>query len=143
MFFLYDLERTITLHPFYFGPHMRDYLIHKLLTDVEGTCTGRYYIICVLDAYNISMGKILPGSGLAEFTISYRAVVWRPFKGETVCIGAPHECISEGIVMARTIADLMAVLGVSVYRLTASLLRLASSVSSPMSAHCLSLCPPT
>ncbi|KAK6532984.1 DNA-directed RNA polymerase II subunit [Arthrobotrys megalospora] len=84
MFFLYDLERTITLHPFYFGPHMRDYLIHKLLTDVEGTCTGRYYIICVLDAYNISMGKILPGSGLAEFTISYRAVVWRPFKGETV-----------------------------------------------------------
>ncbi|KAK6338208.1 DNA-directed RNA polymerase II subunit [Orbilia blumenaviensis] len=84
MFFLYDLERTITLHPFYFGPHMREYLINKLLTDVEGTCTGRYYIICVLDAYNISMGKILPGSGLAEFTISYRAVVWRPFKGETV-----------------------------------------------------------
>ncbi|KAF3154495.1 DNA-directed RNA polymerase II subunit [Orbilia oligospora] len=84
MFFLYDLERTITLHPYYFGPHMREYLINKLLTDVEGTCTGRYYIICVLDAYNISMGKILPGSGLAEFTISYRAVVWRPFKGETV-----------------------------------------------------------
>lgn len=84
MFFLYDLEKTITLHPSYFGPHMRDYLIHKLLTDVEGTCTGRYYIICVLDAYNMSMGKILPGSGVAEFTISYRAVVWRPFKGETV-----------------------------------------------------------
>ena len=84
MFFLYDLDRTITLHPSYFGPHMRDYLIHKLLTDVEGTCTGRYYIICVLDAYNISPGKIIPSSGVAEFTVNYRAVVWRPFKGETV-----------------------------------------------------------
>lgn len=27
---------------------------------------------------------MLPGSGLAEFNVRYRAVVWRPFKGETV-----------------------------------------------------------
>ncbi|KAH0559509.1 DNA-directed RNA polymerase II subunit [Trichoglossum hirsutum] len=84
MFFLYELERVITLHPSFFGPRMREYLVNKLLTDVEGTCTGRYYIICVMDAYEISAGRIVPSSGVAEFTVNYRAVVWRPFKGETV-----------------------------------------------------------
>jgi len=54
------------------------------MKDVEGTCTGRYYIISILDTFQISEGKILPGSGLAEFTVGYKAVVWRPFKGETV-----------------------------------------------------------
>lgn len=37
-----------------------------------------------MDAYDISLGRIVPGSGIAEFTVSYKAVVWRPFKGETV-----------------------------------------------------------
>ncbi|KAI9681155.1 MAG: DNA-directed RNA polymerase II subunit [Caeruleum heppii] len=84
MFFLYDLSRTITLHPSFFGPRIREYLMNKLLEDVEGTCTGRYFIICVVDAHDISEGRIVPGSAVAEFTVSYRAVVWRPFKGETV-----------------------------------------------------------
>jgi DNA-directed RNA polymerase II subunit RPB7 len=87
MFFLYELERVITLHPSFFGPRMREYLVNKLLADVEGTCTGRYYIICVMDAYEISAGRIVPSSGVAEFTVNYRAVVWRPFKGETVRCG--------------------------------------------------------
>jgi DNA-directed RNA polymerase II subunit RPB7 len=84
MFFSCELERTITLHPSFFGPRMQEYLHHKLIADVEGTCTGNYYIICVMNAYDISLGRILPGSGTAEFTVNYRAVVWRPFKGETV-----------------------------------------------------------
>jgi DNA-directed RNA polymerase II subunit RPB7 len=84
MFFLYELERTITLHPSFFGPRMNEYLTNKLLQDVEGTCTGRYYIICVMDTMEVSEGRIVPSSGVAEFTVQYRAVVWRPFKGETV-----------------------------------------------------------
>jgi DNA-directed RNA polymerase II subunit RPB7 len=63
---------------------MHELVTHKLLKDVEGTCTGRYYIITIMDTVNISEGRILPGSGLAEFNVNYRAVVWRPFKGETV-----------------------------------------------------------
>ena len=54
-----------------------DYLIHKLLTDVEGTCTGRFYIICVLDTYNISMGKIIPGS-TSTISGAARAIVRTP-----------------------------------------------------------------
>jgi DNA-directed RNA polymerase II subunit RPB7 len=65
---------------------MHELVTGKLLKDVEGTCTGRYYIITVMDTFDVSEGRILPGSGLAEFTVKYRAVVWRPFKGETVCM---------------------------------------------------------
>ena len=84
MYFLYELERVITLHPSFFGPRVKEYLTNRLLEDVEGTCTGQYYIICVMDAYDISEGRVVPGSAVAEYTVHYRAVVWRPFKGETV-----------------------------------------------------------
>jgi SHS2 domain found in N terminus of Rpb7p/Rpc25p/MJ0397 len=66
---------------------MRTYLKRKLLSDVEGTCTGQYgYIICVLDNHKIDIGagKIVPGVGLAEFTVKYQAIIFKPFKGEVV-----------------------------------------------------------
>ena len=63
---------------------MRDYLIHKLHSDVEGSCTGSFFIICVIDHEAITLGKIIPGRGDAEFTIHYKAIVYRPFRGETV-----------------------------------------------------------
>jgi DNA-directed RNA polymerase II subunit RPB7 len=66
---------------------MRTYLKHKLLSDVEGTCSGQYgYIICVLDHQKIDIGagKIVPGVGLAEFTVNYQAIIFKPFKGEVV-----------------------------------------------------------
>ncbi|EPX71505.1 DNA-directed RNA polymerase complex II subunit Rpb7 [Schizosaccharomyces osmophilus] len=86
-FFLKELSLTITLHPSYFGPRMQDYLKAKLLADVEGTCSGQYgYIICVLDSntINIDKGRVVPGQGYAEFEVKYRAVLWRPFRGEVV-----------------------------------------------------------
>lgn len=89
MFFLHNLERRVTLHPSYFGRNMHELVTSKLLKDVEGTCAGNYYIISIMDTFDISEGRILPGSGLAEFTVGYRAVVWRPFKGETVCAVLP------------------------------------------------------
>lgn len=61
------------------------------MEDVEGTCTGQFYIICVMDTdtQDFSEGRVVPGSAVAEYTVHYRAVVWRPFKGETV--GLPVE----------------------------------------------------
>ncbi|ODV87513.1 hypothetical protein CANARDRAFT_21465 [[Candida] arabinofermentans NRRL YB-2248] len=88
MFFIKDLSLNLTLHPSYFGVQMNQYLRQKLLTDVEGTCTGQFgYIVCVLDSMSIDTGKgrIVPGNqGYAEFEVKYRAVVWKPFKGEVV-----------------------------------------------------------
>ncbi|KAK7677993.1 DNA-directed RNA polymerase II subunit [Cerrena zonata] len=33
---------------------------------------------------DVGKGRIIPGSGMAEFEVKYRAVVWKPFKGEVV-----------------------------------------------------------
>ena len=88
MFFIHFLEHVLTLHPSFFGSQVKEYLTQKLLDDVEGICTGDYYIVCVMDTYDISEGRVLPGSGLAEYTIMYRAIVWKPFKGETVWLSA-------------------------------------------------------
>ncbi|KAI8977118.1 Rna polymerase II [Mycotypha africana] len=85
MFFLKELTHTISLHPSYFGPNMQSQIREKLLIDVEGTCTGRYgYLITVLSVNTVDKGKILPGSGLAEFKISYQAILFKPFKGEVL-----------------------------------------------------------
>lgn len=89
MFFLHNLERRVTLHPSYFGRNMHELVTTKLLKDVEGTCTGNYYIIAIMDTFDVSEGRILPGSGMSEFTVGYRAVVWRPFKGEVVRYNFP------------------------------------------------------
>lgn len=96
MFFLHSMERRVLLHPSYFGRNMHDLVTAKLVWDVEGHLAGDYYVIAVMDAFDVSEGRILPGSGQAEFTVGYRAVVWRPFKGEVVrlltrtiqCIGS-------------------------------------------------------
>ncbi|KAG9255074.1 DNA-directed RNA polymerase II subunit-like protein [Emericellopsis cladophorae] len=84
MFFLRNMERRVTLHPSFFCKDAHDLVIDNLLRDVEGSCSGNYYIISIMDTFDISEGRILPGTGMAEFTVGYRAVVWRPFKGETV-----------------------------------------------------------
>ena len=84
MFFLHELERTITLHPSFFGPRVKDYLTARLQEDVEGTCNGSYYIVCVVDISETSEGRVVPGSAVAEYTVKYRTVVWRLFKGQTV-----------------------------------------------------------
>lgn len=87
MFFLLDMTHTIILHPSFFGPRIREYLKTKLLSDVEGKCDGQYgYIICVVESgdLDIGRGKIMTGRGSAEFVVKYRAIVWKPFKGEVV-----------------------------------------------------------
>ncbi|KAI5302553.1 ubiquitin-specific protease doa4 [Ascosphaera pollenicola] len=84
MFFIHFLEHVVSVHPKYFGANVKDYILQQLHDEVEGICTGEYFIICVMDTCEISEGRVVPGSGWAEYTIVYRAVIWKPFKGETV-----------------------------------------------------------
>lgn len=51
---------------------------------MEGDCNGEFYTICILDVTDISKGRVLPGTAEAMFTLSYRAIVWKPFRGETL-----------------------------------------------------------
>ena len=41
-------------------------------------------IVAVLSIDDISEPKIVPGTGFAQYNVGYRAIVWRPFKGEVV-----------------------------------------------------------
>lgn len=64
---------------------MTEFLKAKLYSDVEGTCSGEFgYIIAVVRIEDIGQGLVLSGSGHAEFVIRYRAIVFKPFKGQVV-----------------------------------------------------------
>jgi len=85
MFFIKELTHTILLHPSYFGPRMVEYLESKLASDVEGTCSGKFgYIISVLAVIDVGKGMVVSGTGQAEFVARYRAIVFKPFKGEVL-----------------------------------------------------------
>ncbi|KFO72581.1 DNA-directed RNA polymerase II subunit RPB7, partial [Cuculus canorus] len=60
-----SLEHEILLHPRYFGPNLLTTVKQKLFTEVEGTCTGN-------------------GRGFVLYPVKYKAIVFRPFKGEVV-----------------------------------------------------------
>jgi len=80
-----DLTHRILLHPSFFGPQMEKFLENKLYADVEGTCSGAYgYIIAVISIIDIGQGVVMSGTGQAEFVTTYRAIVFKPFKGEVV-----------------------------------------------------------
>ena len=52
---------------------------------MEGTCSGRFgYIIAVASIEDIGSGRIQEGIGMAEYIVRYKAIVFKPFKGEVV-----------------------------------------------------------
>ena len=54
-----------------------------MFTEVEGTCTGKHgFVIAVTTIDNIGLGAIQPGRGFALYPVKYKAIVFRPFKGE-------------------------------------------------------------
>uniref|UniRef100_A0A4W3GG72 DNA-directed RNA polymerase subunit n=1 Tax=Callorhinchus milii TaxID=7868 RepID=A0A4W3GG72_CALMI len=80
-----SLEHEILLHPRYFGPNLLNTVKQKLFTEVEGTCTGKYgFVIAVTTIDNIGAGVIQPGRGFVLYPVKYKAIVFRPFKGEVV-----------------------------------------------------------
>jgi DNA-directed RNA polymerase II subunit RPB7 len=75
----------MTLHPSFFNPMIRDYLYNELLRSVEGTLQGDYYVICIFDtSMVISEGMVIPGTGRVEYMVNYKAVCFKPFRGEVV-----------------------------------------------------------
>jgi DNA-directed RNA polymerase II subunit RPB7 len=84
MFFVKELEHRIDLHPSFFSSSAMQFIKDKLYQDVEGTNTGTHMIIAVLQIDDVSEPKIAPGTGFAQYNVGYRALVWRPFRGEVV-----------------------------------------------------------
>ncbi|CAO1407974.1 unnamed protein product [Diamesa serratosioi] len=85
MFYHISLEHEILLHPRYFGPQLLDTVRQKLYTEVEGTCTGKYgFVIAVTSINDIGSGIIQAGQGFVVYPVKYKAIVFRPFKGEVL-----------------------------------------------------------
>jgi DNA-directed RNA polymerase II subunit RPB7 len=73
------------MHPKTFGPNLRKTIIEKLNQDVEGTCSGQYgFIIFVTAVQDIGAGVIQEGTGMVDFQVTYKAIVFRPFRNEVV-----------------------------------------------------------
>ena len=48
---------------------------------MEGTCTGRYgYIIKVVSVLDVGQGRVMQGTGLAQFHSKYQAIVLKPVR---------------------------------------------------------------
>lgn len=57
----------------------------KLYLEVEGNCTGKYgFVVAVTTIDNIGAGVIQPGQGFVVYPVKYKAIVFRPFKGEVL-----------------------------------------------------------
>lgn len=109
---------------------MLSFLENKLYSDVEGTCSGQFgYIIAVVSVLDIGKGMVLSGSGQAEFITRYRAIVFKPFKGEVVD-GVVNNVNKVCYFSALVIALLIRVLdGILCRRRAAHSIRISSSMS--------------
>jgi DNA-directed RNA polymerase subunit E'/Rpb7 len=57
--------------------HIYEYCIHKFVC--------RYgFVIAVTSIDNIGAGLIQPGQGFVVYPVKYKAIVFRPFKGEVL-----------------------------------------------------------
>ncbi|CAJ0954900.1 unnamed protein product, partial [Mesorhabditis belari] len=85
MFYHLALDHEVSLHPKYFGPQLHDTIKNKLFSEVEGTCTGKYgFVIAVTTIDTIGHGIIQPGRGCVIYPVKYKAIVFRPFKGQVM-----------------------------------------------------------
>ncbi|GAA5917766.1 hypothetical protein JCM8208_004849 [Rhodotorula glutinis] len=87
MFFLKLLTQDLIMHPSYFNQALRGHLSNELRRQVEGSCSGRLgYVVAVINEETEDgswRGRIME-DGQAVFSLKYRAVVYRPFRGEVV-----------------------------------------------------------
>ncbi|EAL64909.1 hypothetical protein ACTFIW_007245 [Dictyostelium discoideum] len=85
MFFHLTLEKDLHMHPKHCGPNLFTIATQQLYSEVEGTCTGRYgFIITITSVDFLSKGKVLESSGYVVFNVKYKAIIFKPFKGEVL-----------------------------------------------------------
>jgi len=84
MFFVAHRVRECTLHPSFFNSGADAQVRQRLYEDMEGKVEGTEMIVQIIEIDEISEPVLVPGTGMAKYTLSYRAIVWRPFRGEVV-----------------------------------------------------------
>lgn len=85
-FFVVSMSRNVDIHPRFFGAKLHEMLTQRLILEVEGTFAGRYgFVIAVLHVNKpIPTAELDDTTGHAVFPLRYKAIVFRPFKGEVL-----------------------------------------------------------
>ncbi|GAM18561.1 hypothetical protein SAMD00019534_017360 [Acytostelium subglobosum LB1] len=85
MFFHLTLEKDLHIHPKHCGPNLFNTATQQLHSEVEGTCSGRYgFIITITSVEFVSKGKVIEATGYVVFQVRYKAIIFKPFKGEVL-----------------------------------------------------------
>ncbi|MCQ2819835.1 MAG: hypothetical protein MJ252_21430 [archaeon] len=97
MLFVVNFIEDLILPPSLLGKNIRAVIRAKLLDKVQGTISEKYgYILCIVNVGDISNGRILNTTGDLEFTVSFRAIVYKPLLNE-VCEGVVDEIKPQGM----------------------------------------------
>lgn len=57
------MRKELLLYPRHFGPNVQEVLLEKLISSVEGSCSGRYgFVVCVTDIFETGKGQIREGA---------------------------------------------------------------------------------
>jgi DNA-directed RNA polymerase II subunit RPB7 len=85
MFFILNLKKNLQVTPEYLGKKLSTHLLALLKRAVEGSFNNRFgYLVKVLTVDKYGEGKVQDGSGDVMFQLSYKALVFMPYKGEVV-----------------------------------------------------------
>ena len=87
MFYVKTLEHEIILQPQHFGPKLRATIVRLLKEQVEGLALATYgYVVNVIEVPEdqIKSGIIEYDTGNVCFTVSYTALLLRPFLNEVL-----------------------------------------------------------
>src|SRR5687768_4206608 len=85
MFFHMTLHKILLMHPMTFGKRLEELIKTELKLKVEDTVDPRYgYIVRVLSIVSpLPPGEVQEG-GYVRFNISYKAIIFRPFRNEVL-----------------------------------------------------------
>ncbi|ABW97877.1 rpb7 (nucleomorph) [Hemiselmis andersenii] len=84
MFFITTLNQNIYISAKYFKKNIKKNLVSTLLGNVEGSYAGPFgNIVIITEICNKwGKGKLIIGTPSAMFNVTFRAITFRPFKGE-------------------------------------------------------------
>lgn len=83
MYFFVNIKKHLRVPPEYLGPNMYDFINQKL-NDLQGSCSIQYgYLVTIYQIESIENG-VVNQFGEALFTVIFKALVFRPFRGEVL-----------------------------------------------------------
>jgi DNA-directed RNA polymerase subunit E'/Rpb7 len=76
----------VVIHPRFLGKKLRKTVVDTLKAEVVGSCIDGAHVIAVLriSDENVSRGVVEPLTGSVRYDVTYRAIMFRPFRNEVL-----------------------------------------------------------